>query len=67
MKFIMLIYVKMPTIVGIVTFISRINKSESFKARNIFSQLFSFFKAVEISRSVNLSIIFFYNLRAWPM
>ena len=34
MKFILLINVKMPTIVGILTFISRINTtSESFKAR----------------------------------
>ena len=36
MKFILLINVKMPTIVGILTFISSINTtSESFKARNI--------------------------------
>ena len=37
MKFILLINVKMPTIVGILTFISKINKaSESSKARNFF-------------------------------
>ena len=37
MKFIMLITVKMPTIVGILTFISRINTtSDSFKTRSIF-------------------------------
>ena len=38
MKFILLINVKMPIIVGILTFISRINTttSESFKARKIF-------------------------------
>ena len=36
MKFIMLINVKMPTIVGILTFISMVNiTSESLKARNI--------------------------------
>ena len=37
MKFIMLIYVKMPTIVGILTFIRMINtKFESLKARKVF-------------------------------
>ena len=36
-KFILLINVKMPTIVGILTFISRINTtSECLKARNVF-------------------------------
>ena len=36
-KFILLINVKMPTIVGIYTFISMINKtSERLKARNVF-------------------------------
>ena len=44
MKLILLINVKMPTIVGILTFISRINiASESIKARNIsLIQHFSF-------------------------
>ena len=42
MKFILLINVKMPTIVGILTVISRINTSyESLKARNTY--LFSAF------------------------
>ena len=41
MKFIMLINVKMPTIVGILTFISMINTSERFKASEIF--IFSVF------------------------
>ena len=43
-KFIMLINVKMPTIVGILTFISMINiSSERLKARNFFiCQYFSF-------------------------
>ena len=37
MNFILLIDIKMPTIVGILTFISRINTvSESFKGRTIF-------------------------------
>ena len=37
MEFILLINIKMPTTVGILTFISRINiTSESFKAENIF-------------------------------
>ena len=36
-QFIMLIFVKMPTIVGILTFISMIDTtSESLKARNVF-------------------------------
>ena len=53
-KFIMLINVKMPTIVGILTFISMINKiSESLKARKVFSfQHFSFYSvlcSVELS------------------
>ena len=44
MKFILLINVKMPTMVGILTFISMINtKSERLKARNFFiCQYFSF-------------------------
>ena len=43
-KFILLINVKMPTIVGILTFISRINTtSESLKARIIVFQHFSFY------------------------
>ena len=36
MKFILLIKVKMPTLVGILTFISMINISERLKARNLF-------------------------------
>ena len=46
MNFILLIDIKMPTIVGILTFISRINTvSESFKARTIF--IFSHFAFYE--------------------
>ena len=49
MKFIMLINVKMPTIVGILTFISMINTtSKSLKARNGFIfQHFIFYERVE--------------------
>ena len=49
MTFILLINVKMPTIVGILTFISRVNTtSESFKARKIFIFLyFSFYKQLK--------------------
>ena len=45
-KFILLINVKMPTIVGILTFISTINTtSERLKARNFFiCRYFSFYK-----------------------
>ena len=42
MKFILLINVKMPTIVGILTFISRMNTtSESIKARKTFFKCFT--------------------------
>ena len=48
-KFILLINVKMATIVGILTFISRINTaSESFKARKIFTfQYFTFYEQLK--------------------
>ena len=54
MKFIMLINVKMPTIVGILTFIRMMNTtSEILKARNVFIfQHFSF----EILCSVELHV-----------
>ena len=50
MKFFILINVKMPTIVGILTFISMINTiSERLKARNIFIfQDFSFYELLKI-------------------
>ena len=50
MKFILLINVKMPTIVGILTFISRINtSSDSLKARKIsVFQHFSFYEQLKI-------------------
>ena len=48
-KFVLLINVKMPTIVGILTFISRINStSERLKARNLFiCQYFSFYEQLK--------------------
>ena len=56
MKFILLINVKMPTIVGILTFISMINTtSEGLKAGAIV-QPFIFSRAVEISYSVELRV-----------
>ena len=49
MKFIMIIIVKMPTIVGILTFMSMINKaSERLKARNFFiCRNFSFYEQLK--------------------
>ena len=50
MKFIMLINVEMPTIVGILTFMSMINKTseKSFKARKVFIlQYFSFYEQLK--------------------
>ena len=57
MKFTMLIYVKMPTNVDILTFISMINTtSESLKARTVFFvQLFSF-RSSDIPCSAELSM-----------
>ena len=68
MKFIQLINVKMPTIVGILIFMSRINTtSESLKARKIlFFNIFSFYQLFnKISCSVELSMKIYYNLGAW--
>ena len=50
MRFILHLYLKMPTIVGFLTFINRISStSENFKARKIFIfQHFSFLRAVEM-------------------
>ena len=54
-KFIMLINVKMPTIVGILTFISMINTtSERPKARNFFICLyFSFYEQLKLSAQLS--------------
>ena len=46
MNFTMLMSIKMPTMVGILTFISRIITSECFKGR-IFFQGFSFYELLE--------------------
>ena len=62
--FIVLINVKMSTIVGILTFISRINTtSESLKARKVFIfQHFSLYEQLKFLCSVELSMLKFYNL-----
>ena len=54
----MFINVKMPTVVGILTFISMINTtSERLKARNIFYlSVFLLLSAAEVSCSVELSM-----------
>ena len=56
MKIIMLINVKMPTIVGIITFVSMINiMSESLKTRKVFNlQHFSFYEQLKFFDSYNL-------------
>ena len=49
MTFILLINVKMPTIVGILTFISRINiLSEYFKQEKLSFRYFSFYELLKI-------------------
>ena len=55
MKFMLHINVKMPTIVGILTFISRINtKSENLKARKTFIfQNFSFYEQMNFHAQLN--------------
>ena len=57
MKFIMLMNVKMPTIVGILTFISMINTtSESLKARKVFIfSILTFYEQLEL-HAVELSM-----------
>ena len=65
-KFILLINVKMPTIVGILTFISKINTtSETFKARNFLICLcFSFYEQLKIHAELSWAWKKFYNLGA---
>ena len=60
MKFIMLINVKMPTIVGISTFISRINTaSESLKARKDFIfPHFSFYDLLKFHSQNSMKFFF---------
>ena len=68
MNFIMFINVKMPTFVGILTFISIIKtSSENLRARNVSSFYhFSFYDQLKLEKScsVGLSIDFLYYLRA---
>ena len=65
MKLILLINVKMPIIVGILTFISRINiASESFKARKIYTLHYFTFNE-QLKYHAQVSIKKFENL--WAM
>ena len=66
-KFILLINVKMPTTVGILTFISMINTtSERFKARNFFIfWYFSFNEQLKFRVQLSWAWKKFYNLGAW--
>ena len=71
MKFIMLINFKMPTIVGILTFISMINATfESFKGRKslrFIFQHFSFYKQLKFNAQLSWAWRKFYNLGAWTV
>ena len=51
MEFILLIYVKMPTIVGILTFISRI-KVQHQQGKSLFSVFFLFYKELKFCASL---------------
>ena len=66
MKFILLINVKMPTIVGILTFIRMIKTtSERLKARNFFiCRYFSFYEQLKFRAQLSWAWKKFYNLRA---
>ena len=66
-KFIMLINFKMPTIVGILTFISMINTtSESLKPRKVFNfQHFSFYEKLKFHSQLSGAWKMFCNLGAW--
>ena len=66
-KFVQLINVKMPTIVGILTFISMINTTpERLKARNFFiCQYFSFYEQFKFFAQLSWVWKKFYNLGAW--
>ena len=65
-KFILLINVKMPTIVGILTLISMINTtSDGLKARNLFIRLyFCFYEQLKFCAQLSWAWKRFYNLRA---
>ena len=66
-KFILLINVKMPTIVGILTFISMINTtSERLKARNfVICRYSSFSEQLKFRAQLSWARKTFYNLGAW--
>ena len=67
MKLIMLINVKMPTIVGILTFISMINTtSDRLKAINFFiCGILVFYEQLKFRSQLSWAWKKFYNLRAW--
>ena len=67
MKFFLLINVKMPTIVGILTFTSMINTtSERLKPRYFFiCRYFSFYEQLKFHAQLSWAWKKFYNLRAW--
>ena len=66
-KFFLLINVKMPTIIGILTFISMINTtSERLKARNfLICRYFSFNEQLKFRAQLSWALKKFYNLGAW--
>ena len=66
-KFILLINVKMPTIVGILTFISMINiTSERLKARNFICMYFSLYDQLKFHAQLSWAWTFFYKLTSGP-
>ena len=69
MKYIMLINVKMPTIVGILTLISMINTtSDSLKARKIFiCKHFCFYQQLKFHAQLSWAWKKFYNPEAWVL
>ena len=62
MKFILLINVKMPSIVGILTFISAINTSERLLYLSVYV---SFYELLKFCAQFSRARKKFYNLRAW--
>ena len=66
-NFILLINFKMPTIVGILTFISMINTtSERFKVRHFFiCRYFSFYEQLKVCAPLSCAWKKFHNLGAW--
>ena len=66
-EIILLINVKMPTIVGILTLISMINTtSERLKARNVFiCRYLSFYEQLKFRAQLSWAWKKFHNLRAW--